>query len=57
MPNQYDKVTLYIESDDIIDETLLCENLSIAVIDSIKNILPKDTETIDLLINKIKDEL
>lgn len=54
MANQYNKVQLFIEDDFSLDETSFIEPLSIAVIDSLKNILPIDTESIDLLIEQIK---
>lgn len=57
MPNQYIKIPLFLEDDTPISDYTLTKNISIAVIDSLKDILPKDTENITLLINKIKDEL
>lgn len=54
MANQYNKVQLFIEDDFSLDETYFIEPLSIAIIDSLKNILPIDTESIDLLIEQIK---
>lgn len=58
MPNQYTKVPLFIEENDIfIDTSLLSKELSFAVIKAIKDILPKDIETTNELINKIKDEV
>lgn len=57
MPNQYVKIPLFLEDDITIDDFNITKNLSIAVIDSLKDILPKDIEDINLLINKIKDEL
>lgn len=58
MPNQYTKVPLFIEENDIfIDTSLLSKELSFAVIEAIKDILPKDIETTNELINKIKDEV
>ncbi|WP_172617226.1 hypothetical protein [Clostridium tertium] len=58
MPNQYTKVPLFIEENDIfIDTSLLSKELSFAVIESIKDILPKDIETTNELITKIKDEV
>lgn len=54
MANQYNKVQLFIEGDFSLDETSFIEPLSIAIIDSLKNILPIDTESIDLLIEQIK---
>lgn len=53
MANQYNKVQLFIEDDFSLDETYFIEPLSIAIIDSLKNILPIDTESIDLLIEQI----
>ena len=58
MPNQYTKVPLFIENDDTyIDNSILSSNLSIAVIEALKSILPKDIETLGLLINKVKDDI
>ena len=58
MPNQYTKVPLFIEENDtFIDTSLLSKELSFAVIEAIKDILPKDIETTKELINKIKDEV
>lgn len=57
MANQYTKIPLYIEEAEIQDEALLSKNLSIAVISSLEDILPKDIETVDLIIKKVKDEL
>ena len=57
MPNQYVKIPLFLEDDTNISDFNINKNLSIAVIDSLKDILPKDIENINLLINKIKDEL
>lgn len=58
MPNQYTKVPLFIEESDIfIDTSLLSKELSFAVIESIKDILPKDIETTNELITKIKDDV
>ena len=58
MPNQYTKVPLFIEENDIfIDTALLSKELSFAVIEAIKDILPKDIETTNELITKIKDEV
>lgn len=57
MPNQYTKIPLFLEDDDILDTTIFSEPLSATVIDCLKNILPKDIENINLLIDKIKDEL
>lgn len=58
MPNQYTKVPLFIEEDDsFIDIPLLSKELSFAVVEAIKDILPKDIETTKQLINKIKDEV
>lgn len=58
MPNQYTKVPLFIEENDIfIDTSLLSKELSFAVIEAIKDILPKDIETTNELITKIKDEV
>ncbi|MBM6837400.1 MAG: hypothetical protein SOY04_04555 [Clostridium celatum] len=57
MPNQYVKIPLFLEDDTNISDFNITKNLSIAVIDSLKDILPKDIEDINLLINKIKDEL
>lgn len=58
MPNQYTKVPLFIEENDIfIDTSLLSKELSFAVIEAIKDILPKDIEATNELINKIKDEV
>jgi len=54
MANQYNKVQLFIEDDFSVDETIFTEPLSIAVVDSLKNILPIDSESIDLLIDKIQ---
>ena len=42
MANQHDKVQLFIAEDSIEDESLLIKKLSIATIDSIKDILPKE---------------
>ena len=59
MPNQYTKVPLFIDSNDdtYIDNSLLSTQLSIAVIETLKTILPKDIETLGLLINKVKDDM
>jgi len=58
MPNQYTKVPLFIDKDDTyIDISLLSKELSFAVIETIKDILPKDIETTKQLITKIKDEV
>ncbi|MGG7213634.1 hypothetical protein ACQPUY_08440 [Clostridium nigeriense] len=58
MPNQYTKVPLFIEEDDaFIDTSLLSKELSFAVIEAIKDILPKDVESTTKLITKIKDEV
>lgn len=58
MPNQYTKVPLFIEENDIfIDTSLLSKELSFAVIEAIKDILPKDIEATNELITKIKDEI
>lgn len=58
MPNQYTKVPLFIEEDDtFIDTSLLSKELSSAVIEAIKDILPKDVESTTNLITKIKDEV
>lgn len=58
MPNQYTKVPLFIEENDIfIDTSLLSKELSFAVIEAIKDILPKDIEATNELITKIKDEV
>jgi len=58
MTNQYTKVPLFIEDDDnFIDTSLLSKELSFAVIEAIKDILPKDIETTNQLIAKIKDEV
>ena len=58
MPNQYTKVQLFIEENDIfIDTSLLSKELSFAVIEAIKDILPKDIEATNELITKIKDEV
>lgn len=54
MANQYNKVQLFIEDDFSVDKTIFTEPLSIAVVDSLKNILPIDSESIDLLIDKIQ---
>lgn len=57
MANQYTKIPLYIEEAEIEDEALLTKNLSVAVVDSLEDILPKDIETMDLIIKKVKEEL
>lgn len=57
MANQYTKIPLYIEEAAIEDEAVLTKNLSLAVVDSLEDILPKDIETMDLIIKKVKDEL
>lgn len=58
MPNQYTKVPLFIEENDtFIDTSLLSKELSFAVIEAIKDILPKDIEATNELITKIKDEV
>ena len=58
MPNQYTKVSLFLEDNDsCLDNLLLSKELSYAVIEAIKNILPKDIENISQLLNKIKNEL
>lgn len=57
MSNQYTKVTLFLEEDYSVDEKFFIENLSVAVVDSLKDILPKDIETLDSLISKIRLEL
>ena len=58
MPNQYTKVPLFIEENDIfIDTSLLSKELSFAVIEAIKDILTNDIETTNELITKIKDEV
>lgn len=58
MPNQYTKVPLFIEEDDTyIDSSTLSKELSFAIIEAIKNILPKDIETTNELIMKVKDEV
>ena len=59
MPNQYTKVPLFIESNDdiYIDTSLLSTQLSIAVIEALKTVLPKDIETLGSLINKVKDDM
>ena len=58
MPNQYTKVPLFIEEyDSFIDISLLSKELTFAVIEAIKDILPKDIETTNQLITKIKDEV
>lgn len=58
MPNQYTKVPLFIEENDTyIDTSKLSKELSFAIIEVIKNILPKDIETTSLLITKVKDEV
>lgn len=58
MPNQYTKVPLFIEEDDTyIDIDMLSKELSFAIIEAIKNILPKDIETTNELIMKVKDEV
>lgn len=58
MPNQYTKVPLFIEEDDTyIDSSILSKELSFAIIEAIKNILPKDIENTNRLIMKVKDEV
>ena len=60
MPNQYTKVPLFIEEDDTyidIDIDMLSKELSFAIIEAIKNILPKDIEATNELIMKVKDEV
>jgi len=58
MPNQYTKVPLFIEEDDTyIDTFILSKELSFATIEAIKDILPKDIETVNELISKIKDDV
>lgn len=59
MPNQYTKVPLFIESNDntYVDISTLSSELSVAVIEVLKTILPKDIETLSLLINKVKDDM
>ena len=55
MPNQYTKVPLFIEEDTTyIDNDILSIELSFAVIESIKDILPKDIETTIQLIDKVR---
>jgi len=59
MPNQYTKVPLFIESNDDTyeDSSTLSTQLSIAVIETLKSVLPKDIETLSLLINKVKGDM
>ncbi|WP_155392750.1 hypothetical protein [Clostridium baratii] len=57
MSNQYTKVPLFIEDDFFIDDISLIESLSSAVIDILEDILPKDIESVNSLISKIKLEL
>ena len=58
MPNQYTKVPLFIEEDDTyIDIDMLSKKLSFAIIEAIKNILPKNIEATNELIMKVKDEV
>lgn len=58
MSNQYTKIPLFIEEDsNNIDMSILSKELSFATIEAIKNILPKDIETVNELISKIKDEV
>lgn len=54
MANQYNKVQLFIEDDFSINETIFTEPLSIAIVDSLRDIIPIDAESIDLLIDKIQ---
>ncbi|GAA0860040.1 hypothetical protein ACEE21_12150 [Clostridium baratii] len=57
MSNQYTKIPLFIEDDFFIDDISLIESLSSAVIDILEDILPKDIESVNSLISKIKLEL
>ena len=58
MPNQYTKVPLFVENDDtFLDISILSKHLSIAVVEALKSVLPKDIETLGLLINKVKDDI
>lgn len=54
MANQYNKVQLFIEDEFSINETIFTEPLSIAIVDSLRDIIPIDAESIDLLIDKIQ---
>lgn len=57
MSNQYTKIPLFIEDDFFIDDISLIESLSSVVIDILEDILPKDIESVNSLISKIKLEL
>lgn len=57
MSNQYTKIPLFIKDDFFIDDISLIESLSSAVIDILEDILPKDIESVNSLISKIKLEL
>lgn len=59
MANQYKKVSLFIinESSLNTNDKLFNKNLSIAVIDVLKDTLPKDVKYLDLLIEKFNSEL
>lgn len=58
MPNQYTKIPLFIEEiSNNIDMSILSKELSYTIIEAIKDILPKDIETVNELISKIKDEV
>lgn len=57
MANQYSKISLHVDEEEIQNETFLIKNLSLAVVDCLEDILPKDVETMDLIIKKVKDEL
>lgn len=57
MPNQYNKVQLFIEDTINFNESDLSKLLTITTIDIYKEKLPKDKEFISLLIKDIKEEL
>lgn len=57
MPNQYNKVQLFIEDTINFNEGELSKLLTITTIDIYKEKLPKDKEFISLLIKDIKEEL
>lgn len=58
MPNQYEKLTLFIEAtDEVPDKYKVSSALSNTTIEVLKNILPKDIDSLDSIIAKVKEEL
>lgn len=57
MPNQYTKVELKLEINEINDTTHLKKQYTKAVFEILKNKFPQDSNFIDELINAIKKQL